>query len=118
MISSTPSLSRSKLERMNVHTSGGGVFTTQTSLHGFTAVVVKELSRSWVLERLKRDDHRDGIIAHEASQIQAGTSTSDTNPFRSRVPQNPEKEVFPRIWPYEEETEWREGWYSFPLMSD
>jgi hypothetical protein len=118
IISSAGSPSRPKLERMNLHTSGGGVFTTQTSLHPYIAMIVKELGRSWVLERSRRDDRRDEIIACEASQIRAGLSSSNIDPSWSKALHNPEREVFKRIWPYEEETKWRNAWHSYPLTSN
>lgn len=73
--------------------------------------ILKNLSRSWLIERVPRTDHQDVIVkelAPGAREIEEHAMTS--------IEKSEALQIFHEIWPSKEGSkDWRDDWSSFPL---
>jgi hypothetical protein len=105
-----------KLKRLRLWTRGGFEYSTRWGVqHASTIVAV--LSRSWLLERVPRDD-QDDITVRELGkcgrQVGMGIYASDVQAFSKSAA----GQVFNSIWPRKEGSrDWRDDWSSFPLQN-
>ncbi|KAI9657888.1 MAG: hypothetical protein M1829_006850 [Trizodia sp. TS-e1964] len=127
-----------KLETLKLWTDGGGKFGDGVYQH--IPKVIKNLSRSWLIERIARD-HDDGDIvtvrelgqqAREAhdQQVKDGNKRLAEYEMRNReddgddviepeavAEASDEVQVFRRVWPRKEGSkDWRNDWSSLPLQ--
>ncbi|KAF2681573.1 hypothetical protein K458DRAFT_456473 [Lentithecium fluviatile CBS 122367] len=98
------------LERLKLWTTGGGEYGDSSKLCT-DIMIIWDLSRSWLIERVPRDDQDDIIVrelgqhARQLSDVQARDSLEDEAGQAFRV-----------LWPSKENSkDWRDDWSSFPL---
>lgn len=114
-----------QLESLKLWTTGGGQFGNSSG-NADIPNVVNNLSRSWLIERVARDD-KDIINVRElglrAREARDQRLTDQYNMRRARlgkevdVTDSESVGVFHRIWPRKEESkDWREDWSSLPLQ--
>jgi hypothetical protein len=100
-----------KLERLKLWTAGG-------SEHGggynwFIYMFIKHLSRSWLIERLPRDNREDITVRELGQHVREIDDDLDV----SRCYESEVGPVFRSIWPCKEgSNDWRDDWSSFPLQ--
>lgn len=98
-----------QLERLRLWTTGGSESHAITASH---ATILKNLSRSWLIERDPRDDRNDFTIRElgkHARKLEYQFTESELTGFAGG-------QVFRAIWPRREGSkDWRDDWSSFPL---
>lgn len=99
-----------RLERLKLWTTGVGFFASTASIYAVD-IVARTLSRSWLIERVPRDD-KEEIIIKELGQRARETYERGMSQSRgSEVDQ-----IYRSIWPQKEDSkDWRDDWSSFPL---
>lgn len=114
-----------RLERLKLWTAGGGNYGCSTYYPD--SEVAKDLSRSWLIERVVRDDQNEitvrelGQRAREARHREAREREERLPTLSSGEPMSEdETEQFLRtIWPQPsdrgDDTDWRDDWESVPL---
>ncbi|KAF2684989.1 hypothetical protein K458DRAFT_366493 [Lentithecium fluviatile CBS 122367] len=104
-----------QLERLKLWTKGGGEYGG--SAYRSFSEVVRNLSRSWLIERVPRDDQED-ITVRELGQHEREANDLEERRLekgRDHVPNA--WRVFRTIWPCKEGSkDWRDDWSSFPLQ--
>jgi hypothetical protein len=104
-----------KLEHLRLWTTGGFKYSTRWGVQASTIVAV--LSRSWLLERVPRDD-QDDITVRELGkcgrEVGMGIYASDVQAFSKSAA----GQVFNSIWPRKQGSkDWRDDWSSSPLQN-
>ncbi|KAF2871258.1 hypothetical protein BDV95DRAFT_573622 [Massariosphaeria phaeospora] len=99
-----------RLERVKLWPKGGGYFASGNHTLGAVDMFARSLSRSWLIERVPRDDREDvtvkelGQRARETRDRETGTACSEGT------------KMYQSIWPPKEDSkDWRDDWSSFPL---
>jgi hypothetical protein len=96
-----------QLERLKLWTIGGGRYGREGAGH-HAELIIKNLSRSWLIERVPRDDSED-ITVRELGQH--AREVDDAEARRSYESQA--GRVFRAIWPCKEGSkDWRDNWSS------
>jgi hypothetical protein len=121
-----------KLEALKIWTYGGGHFGD--GQFGYIRDVVDNLSRSWLIERVTRDDgdiinvRELGQRAREARDQQVTDGYKQSAYMRRGIDDDviepevvaegsQEVQVFRRVWPRKEGSkDWRKDWSSLPLQ--
>ena len=102
-----------KLERLRLWTMGGSESGVVTVSHA-DGTIVKNLSRSWLIERDPRDDSNDFTIREIGKHMRE----SGDKLIESELTKSAAGQVFRTIWSRREGSEdWRDDWSSFPLMN-
>jgi hypothetical protein len=122
-----------ELESLKVWTMGGGHWGTSLN-NGGIPPVVNHLSRSWLVERVCRDDGDVINVRELGRRVREARDQEQTDGYRRRaeylrtekdimmeprdVAEDSEiMQVFRRIWPRKEgSVDWREDWSSLPLQ--
>jgi len=112
-----------QLESLKIYTTGGGKFGERLHYHKEIADVVQNLSRSWLIERLVRDDEVDAFNVKELGREAREARDERTLEFPGMIfdnlphpPGHSALPIFRRIWaPKEGSKDWRDDWASFPL---
>jgi hypothetical protein len=100
-----------RLERLKLWTTGGKEYGTSGSSSHVTDLL-DNLSRSWLIERVPRDDQED-IIVRELGRREREAHSAKVRERRETVPQK----TFCEVWPCKEGSEgWQGDWSSFPLQ--
>jgi hypothetical protein len=104
-----------QLERLRLWTKGGSDYGQGRSDQGAGAMT-RNLSRSWLIERVPRDD-RDDFTVKELGKYGRGFERENVE-FEVRVGgDSAAEQVFRSIWPRKEGSrDWRDDWSSFPLQ--
>jgi hypothetical protein len=101
-----------RLERLKLWTMGGGESRGVTPTH-VDGMVLKNLSRSWLIERDPRDDRNDYTIRELGKH---GKKSEDQITEREYT-ECAAGRVFRTIWSRREGSkDWRDDWSSFPLQ--
>lgn len=145
-----PAVSRAKevkpLQVLKLWTTGGGSWGNGSN-NDHIPPVVDKLSRSWLIERVLRDDkkddddggggggggyssqhgERDAIVVMELGQRARERRDAEWTAYHNSWPdkvkasddESDVKQVFRRIWPGKEErcADWRDDWQSLPLQA-
>jgi hypothetical protein len=99
-----------QLERLKLWTKNAGVFGSTSYA---VDTVARSISRSWLIERLPRDD-REEIIVKELAQLAREKHERESWGGLDDVVQ----EIYHSIWPRKDDSEsWRDDWSSFPLAA-
>jgi hypothetical protein len=97
-----------QLERLKLWTTGAGEYGAGSRYE--IRMMCRSLSRSWLIERVPRDDH-DDITVRELGQ-----RFREAEVRGSRLDQLKALQIFRTIWPCEDSSKgWRDDWPSFPL---
>ncbi|PQE30885.1 kinase subdomain-containing protein [Rutstroemia sp. NJR-2017a WRK4] len=108
-----------RLERLKLWPTGGGKYGCKTR-NGVTWTIlymVQNMARSWILERVLRDDEEEGFTVRELEKHRRMASDKDNVRFLSDFHDSEVWEVFRSIWPPKEGSkDWRDDWSSFPLQ--
>jgi hypothetical protein len=100
-----------RLERLKLWTTGGKQFGTGDNSSSNTDLL-DTLSRSWLIERVPRDDQED-ITIRELGQREREARDAKTYERRDTEVQK----VFREVWPRKEGSKsWQDDWSSFPLQ--
>ncbi|TVY34831.1 hypothetical protein LSUB1_G008236 [Lachnellula subtilissima] len=120
------------LESLKVWTTGGGQWGTSVN-NASIPPVVNHLSRSWLVERVCRDDGDVTRVKELGRRVREARDQEQTDEYRRRAeylrkekdivmePGDVEEDseimqVFRRVWPRKEGSrDWREDWSSLPL---
>lgn len=102
------------LERLTLWPTGAGEYGTATMLPPTFAMMVQNLARSWLFERVPREDTEDFTVT-ELRQARRLAVERET-PFLAH-PQDPEFwNVFRSVWPPKDRSRnFRDDWSSVPL---
>jgi len=100
-----------RLERLRLWTMGGSESGAATASHA-DGIILKNLSRSWLIERNPRDDRNDLIIRELGKHARKSEDSLTESDFTGSAA----GQVFRTIWsPREGSRDWRDDWSSFPL---
>jgi hypothetical protein len=99
------------LEDLRLQPTGAGEYGTGHRLPPTFKMVITDLARSWLFERVPRDDTEDSTVM----ELQQGRRLADTRSICH--PQDLEfREVFRSVWPPKDDSEtFRDDWSSYPL---
>jgi hypothetical protein len=98
-----------QLERLKLWTKNAGIFGSTSYA---VDTVTRSISRSWLIERLPRDD-REEITVKELAQRAREKHERESRGGLDDVVQ----EIYHSIWPRKDDSEsWRDDWSSFPLI--
>lgn len=99
-----------RLERLKLWTKGAGKYGGGSRPHYFDTML-RDLSRSWLIECIPRDDE-EKLIVRELGQRAREADDRDVR----RSLESEAGQVFRTIWPCKEGSkDWRDDWTSFPL---
>ncbi|CAH0049042.1 unnamed protein product [Clonostachys solani] len=102
-----------RLESLKLWTTGAGQFGTG-QIH-IAEDLYTHMSRSWLIERVPRDD-KEIIHIKELGRAEREAKDAHRRTVGSKGPRPKEMEVFRRIWPSKEGSEsWYDDWSSIPL---
>lgn len=106
------------LDRLKLWPTGMGEYGISTNLPSTFSGIARTLARSWMLERVPRDDQEQDFTIRELGQ-RARTARDEEDTVYLSYFHNPEVwEVLRSIWPSKEgSTSWRDDWSSFPLQT-
>jgi hypothetical protein len=97
-----------QLERLKLWTTGAMSYPGKS---GFFNSVIRDLSRSWLLERNPRDDQVDPIVRELGRLSREYEAKRWRDDFEGQA-----EELFRSIWPCKAGSkDWRDDWSSFPL---
>jgi hypothetical protein len=100
-----------QLECLRLWTMGGSESGAVTFSHA-DGTILRNLSRSWLIERDPRDDRNDLNIR----ELGKHARKSENKPTESELTESAVGQVFRTIWPRREGSkDWRDDWSSFPL---
>ena len=101
-----------RLQRLKLWTTGGEDYGTGSTSSMITDLL-SNLSRSWLIERVAREDCED-IIVRELGQHEREARDEKTRQRRHTET----AEVFEEVWPRKEDGKgWQDDWSSFPLQT-
>jgi hypothetical protein len=95
------------------------LWTTETLSEGIPTMYshdtfIKNVSRSWLIERVPRDD-QDDIIVRELGKR---GREPEANCVRHSCHESAVEKIFHEIWPRKEGSkDWQDDWSSFPLQT-
>lgn len=99
-----------RLERLKLWTKNGGIFGSTASIYAIETAA-RSMSRSWLVERLPRDDKED-VTVKELGQRAREVHERES---RKRLEWVVEQ-IYHSIWPHKKDSkDWRDDWSSFPL---
>jgi hypothetical protein len=101
-----------RLERLKLFTTGGGEYGSTGTLLYFDSQILRNLSQSWLIERVPRADQEDFTVRELAPRARVIESTLMLGIERSVT-----RQIFRNVWPGKEGSkDWRDDWSSFPLQ--
>lgn len=105
-----------RLQRLKLWTTGGDDFGRGDSSVWVTDVL-SNLSRSWLIERVPRDDCQD-ITVRELGQREREARDAKTTTRRTWHSDLEPEKAFGQVWPPKKSSEsWQGDWSSFPLQA-
>lgn len=100
-----------RLERLKLWTKNGGVFA-HTDANPAIDMLVQSMSRSWLIERLPRDDTEDITVKELRQHARENYERERLGRMDPVV-----KQIFHSIWPHKQDSrDWQDDWSSFPLQ--
>lgn len=106
-----------RLERLKLWPTGEGEYGASSGLpHTFSAMA-QNLARSWIFERVPRDNEEEAFTLRELGQHRRIARDQDNVGYLAHFHDPKIWEVLRSIWPSKEGSkDWRDDWSSFPLQ--
>ncbi|KAH6629785.1 hypothetical protein C7974DRAFT_395218 [Boeremia exigua] len=102
-----------QLEHLKIWTMGGCEYNSEPGVY-CDSEILRNLGRSWLIERNPRDDRNDFIIRELGKHAEALKEKLT----ESKLTESALGQVFRSIWPSREGSKgWRHDWSSFPLRN-
>jgi hypothetical protein len=99
-----------RLEQLKLWTKNGGIFASTASIYAVDTAT-RSMSRSWLIERLPRDDKEDVTVKELGQRAREIRERESRGRLESVVEQ-----IYHSIWPQKVDSkDWRDDWSSFPL---
>ncbi|KAJ8069833.1 hypothetical protein OCU04_000247 [Sclerotinia nivalis] len=106
-----------RLERLKLWPTGGGEYGASSGLPLTFSAIARNLARSWIFERVPRDDEEEGFTVRELGQHRRTARDQDEAGYLAHFHDPEIWEVLRSIWPSKEGSkDWRDDWSSFPLQ--
>lgn len=104
-----------RLESLRLWTKGGSECGHLTSVCS-DGMIVENLSRSWLIERVPREDRNDFTIRELGGLARESRDATLRESPLTRDSESVAWQIFSTIWPRREGSkDWRDDWSSFPL---